>query len=130
MNPIAYSLETEDSLQITIVLVKNKWYIRNQFAYFTKNNKWVLNIDHAIQFTTAQLAKDFYTNRKKIIEYKNFKFEVPHWVNYISMDGDGQWFGYELEPYICDISFGVDKGKCEQIYNSQSINWKDTLTKV
>ncbi len=28
-----------------------------------------------------------------------FEVEIPDWVNWIAQDGDGEWYGYDEEPF-------------------------------
>ena len=55
--------------------------------------------------------------------------KAPPWANYASMDKDGQWWWYEIEPTLTDNEyvFFISAGRFEII--TETNKWKETLEK-
>lgn len=67
--------------------------------------------------------------KKVTIEGK--EYEVPDWVNWVAMDSDGVWYGYDQKPKLA-IQLGkwLRASKEMHFIVSPNFGWMETLKEV
>lgn len=57
---------------------------------------------------------------------------LPDWIRYIAQDADGQWWGYEVEPNLSDISWYENEvGKFIQLHKEAPVkDWQNTIIRI
>lgn len=67
----------------------------------------------------------------KTITYRGEQYEVEDWVNWVAMESNGTYYGYENEPYL-NLGSGEwikDVGRiC--IIGEENMEWEESLEKV
>lgn len=54
--------------------------------------------------------------------------DAPEWADYLAMDGDGEWYWFEVEPRkpVAGTTWGANGGTCV-FAGTGNLNFRDSL---